>query len=137
MEKRLTFNSLTYSLSGQEYELDFRARRLSFRGPGPRLLIGQVAKILGMADGEMKAYIRGLREMRSCVRSRIRRLENARRFCGPEHQRQLSGPVPDREMAGYLQALKDVERICGRDLEKVYGRTAADFRKEALSPKGS
>ena len=118
MVKVLTFNSIKYSLWGNAYVLQFEDRKLSFTrlsGAGPRMLIQRLAKGVGMTSDEMKAYIRGLREMRQLVKGQVRRLENVKRFCGPKHRRQLSGPIPDPEMRGYLDALKDIERICGKD----------------------
>ena len=120
MEKRLTFNSLTYCIGGDDYELRFGDRRLSFRTKGgARILIDRLAWETGTTPMEMRTYIRGLREMRQLVKRQIRNLDNVRRFCGPEHRRQLSGPVPDPEMRGYLEALKDIDRICGQVVDKL------------------
>ena len=117
MVKVLTFDSIKYSIWGNAYVLQFEDRKLSFTrlsGTGPRILIQRLAKGIGMTAGEMKAYIRGLREMRQLVKRQIRNMENVKRFCRPQHRQQLSGPVPDAEMRGYLDALKDIERICGK-----------------------
>ena len=119
MEKRLTFDSLTYFLSGGNYELRFEDRRLSFMtGDRSRILVDRLAWETGATPVELRAYIRGLREMRQLVKRQIRNLENVKRFCGPEHRRQLSGPIPDPEMRGYLEALKDIDRICGQVVDK-------------------
>ncbi len=115
MEKRLTFDSLTYCIGGDDYELRFGDRRLSFMtGDGNRILVDRLALERGTTPSELRAYIRGLREMRQLMKGQVRRLENIKRFCGPEHRRQLSGPIPDPEMRGYLEALKDIDRICGK-----------------------
>ncbi len=119
MKKRLTFDSLTFCLGRGDYQLRFQDRRLSFMATGgSRILIDRLAWETGTTTMVLRGYIRGLREMRSCKKGRIRRLDNVRRFCGPEHRRQLSGPIPDAEMRGYLDALKDIERICGRAADK-------------------
>ena len=114
MGKRLTFDSLTYCIDGDDYEIRFDDRRLSFRGPGFRTVVGMIAGQIGWKPAELRSYIMGLREMRRLVKRQVRNLENVRRFCGPEHRRQLSGPDPEQWWCGYLQALKDVERLCGK-----------------------
>ena len=118
MEKRLTFDSLTYCIGGDDYELRFGDRRLSFQGPEVRMVGGRMATVIEVQPAELRAYIMGLREMRQLVKRQVRNLDNVKRFCGPQHRRQLSGPLPDHEMRGYLEALKDINRICGQTADK-------------------
>ena len=120
MGKRLTFNSLTYCIRGDDYELRFGDRRLSFMtSDGFRILVDRLARETGTTPDKLRAYVLGLREMRQLVKRHIRNLDNVKRFCGPEHRRQLSGPIPDPEMRGYLEALKDIDRICGQVVDKA------------------
>ena len=107
MKKTLTFDFLMYSFGSGHYELRFADRRISFkpRNYGSRLMVNRMAKLVGVVPTEMKGYIQGLREIRRLVKRNVRNLERVKWFC-TTYRDQLSTADP-----GYIQALKDVEKI--------------------------
>ena len=70
-------------------------------------MVNRMAEQVGMWAPEMRGYIRGLREMRQKVKRNVRNLERVKWFC-TTYRNQLSNVDP---APGYIQALKDVEKI--------------------------
>ena len=110
MKRKLTFESLTYSLHHIDYKLVFDERQYSFRCDGIRVLMSQMAGMLDMNVHEMRGYVRGLREMRRLVRRNMKRLEHGQWFCGAQRQEQLANEPQTEKLRGYIQALKDMEK---------------------------
>ena len=70
-------------------------------------MVNRMAELVGMWAPEMRGYIRGLHEMRQKVKRNVRNLERVKWFC-TTYRDQLSAADPT---PGYIQALKDVEKI--------------------------